>query len=205
MPDTPALTPDEAFALLAAGNERFASGRAQHPHTDLERIARAIADPPAPVAVVLGCIDSRVPVERVFDLGVGDLFVVRVAGNVATAGVVGSIELALGACPAIVVLGHTGCLAVRTACAGRRQSHAVRGLTRQIGEVADAVRAGEPGVEGDGLHARVEAENVRRTMDELMSASTAIREAIETGRASIAGAVYETDTGWVRWLDEWAA
>jgi len=192
---------ERVLARLAEGNERFASGRARHPNSSPEHVARALADPPSPMGIVLSCIDSRVPVERVFDAGVGDLFVVRVAGNVATMGAVGSIELALASCPVIVVMGHTGCLAVGTACAGGRGSRAVRSLTAPIREEADRVRALEPGI-GDGdLHRRVERENVRRSMGDLLNTSDPVRGAVESGRSVLVGAVYETDAGRVRWLD----
>lgn len=199
---TAATAAEGVIAQLAEGNDRFASGRSAHPHTDRKRIARSLTDPPKPVAIVLSCADSRVPTERLFDQGVGDLFVVRVAGNVATGATIGSVELAMGSCPVLVVLGHTGCLAVRTACAGGHQSYAVWALTAQISDVAARVRAGDPTLTGEDLHARVEEANVRRTIADLTSASVAIREAVEGGRVSIVGAIYETDTGRVRWLED---
>ncbi|MEZ6317136.1 MAG: carbonic anhydrase [Phycisphaerales bacterium] len=195
-------SPESALAVLAEGNARFASGHPQHPNTSRAHTARSLTDPPTPVAIVLSCIDSRVPVERVFDLGVGDLFVVRVAGNVATTGVVGSIELALGSgCPVIVVMGHTGCLAVGTACAGGLRSRAVRSLTGPIREEAERVRMMTPGIGDEEFLRHVEQANVHRSMADLMNASDDVRSAVETGRVALVGAVYETDAGRVRWLN----
>jgi carbonic anhydrase len=114
---TTSLTPDQAIARLAAGNGRFVRGKLRHPRRDTVRRA-ALAEGQAPYAVVLGCADSRVPPEVIYDEGLGDLFVVRIAGNTATDPyVLGSVEYGtaeLGAV-AIVVLGHEGCGAVKAA------------------------------------------------------------------------------------------
>jgi carbonic anhydrase len=111
------VSADEAIRLLTAGNDRFVAGKPQRPNSDLDRARSTAKNGQAPFAAVLACADSRVPVETVFDRGIGDLFVVRVAGNVADPGTLGSIEYAaehLGT-PVVVVLGHTQCGAVTAA------------------------------------------------------------------------------------------
>ncbi len=111
------INADEALHLLLAGNERFAAGKPEHPHTDLSRVESTAKNGQAPFAAVLSCADSRVPVETVFDRGVGDLFVVRVAGNVADSGTLASVEYAAEHLhtPLVVVMGHTQCGAVKAA------------------------------------------------------------------------------------------
>src|SRR5207237_5372942 len=107
------LTPDQALSRLVAGNQRFVAHKPTHPHEDLAR-RHDLAGSQHPFAVVLSCSDSRLPPELVFDQGLGDLFVIRVAGNITDAAVIGSIEYAVEHlhAPLIVVLGHEKCGAV---------------------------------------------------------------------------------------------
>src|SRR5829696_8093869 len=112
----PAVDPATALGRLMDGHTRVVTGRAEHPRrTDARRAEVALA--PRPFAVILGCADARVPPELIFDQGLGDLFVVRIAGNVVTDEVLGSVEVAVRdmATPLVVALGHTRCRAVQTA------------------------------------------------------------------------------------------
>ena len=109
-----AMTPTEAWTKLREGNLRFVEGRREHPNQDVDR-REAVAQAQSPFAVVFGCSDSRVAAEIIFDRGLGDLFVVRTAGHVVDAGVLGSIEFGVDVlhAPLVVVLGHDRCGAVR--------------------------------------------------------------------------------------------
>lgn len=201
----------EALALLVEGNRRFAGGRCEHPNTDLEHVTRMSTENQRPFAAVLTCADSRVPVERVFDRGVGDLFVVRVAGNVCGVSAGASLEFAVTAlgCRLVVVLGHSQCGAVTAACAPERQSDAVERLLTPIRETARRVRdrAGE-----DALVERVIRENVTRSIRDFERTSRTVSERRRDGRLVVVPAVYDLATGVVEWLDarasgpvEWSA
>jgi len=192
--------PGEALRLLIEGNMRFARGECEHPNTDLAHVTRMSTANQRPFAAVLTCADSRVPVERVFDRGVGDLFVVRVAGNVCGASVAASLEFAVTAlgCPLIVVLGHTRCGAVAAACAHERQSDAVERLLGPIRETArDEGRRGG----GEALEDRVIRANVLRSIGDFTSASPVGARLVGDGRLVITPAVYDLASGVVCWLD----
>src|SRR5262245_36848791 len=111
------LLRDASLTLLKEGNSRFATGKSQHPHHDAERRSSTVAQGQEPFATVLGCSDSREPVELIFDRGVGDLFVVRVAGNVAGTSELASMEYGVGHLntPLLIVMGHTKCGGVAAA------------------------------------------------------------------------------------------
>jgi len=175
------VTADEARARLLEGNERYATGRAEGPGRDQGR-RREQADGQTPLAVVLGCADSRVAPEIVFDQGIGDLFVVRVAGNTAVDDVtLGSIEFAVSVlhCPLVVVLGHENCGAVQAAV------HAVVSGERPGGYLAGLIDPILPAAEGRDLDAAVK-ENVRRQVGTLAHTFT--------GAAAIGG-VYSLHSG----------
>lgn len=192
--------PDEALSLLVEGNQRFASGACEHPNTDLAHVTRMSTQNQRPFAAVLTCADSRVPVERVFDRGVGDLFVVRVAGNVCGVQAAGSLEFAATAlgCPLLVVLGHTRCGAVEAACSEARQSDAVERLLKPIRDTAKWARS--EGGQGS-LEDRVIRANVRRSIWDLQCFSPLVGEQRGHGRVRVVPAVYDLATGVVEWLD----
>ena len=150
-------TPAEAWATMLEGNARFVAGEPRS-HDDLAAAATTAAEGQHPLVAVLSCIDSRVPVEVVLDLGIGEAFVARVAGNVADAHTLGGLEFAteLAGTPVLVVLGHTSCGAVKGAIAGAELGH----LTGLLADIAPAVQA----VGGDDVDAVV-AENVDRTVE----------------------------------------
>ncbi|WP_435857548.1 carbonic anhydrase [Streptomyces olindensis] len=182
-------TPGEALAELAAGNRRWRAYRERHPHETPE-IRRALTTAQHPFAVVLGCIDSRVPPELVFDQGLGDLMTVRTAGEVLDEAVLGSVAygvLELGI-PLVVVLGHQSCGAVRAAVeaeesGGRLPAH-IQYLADQISPAIDH------GKEGDArIDATVDA-NVRLVRSRL-AAEPDLAAKVDTGRLAIVGARYE--------------
>lgn len=195
-----AATPEAVLAELRAGNERFTRGAA----TDRDLLAQAAATAGGqhPIAAILGCIDSRVPVEAVFDQGIGDVFVGRTAGNVVDADVLGGFEFAtaLAGAKAIVVLGHTACGAVKGACDGAELGN----LTQLLAKITPAVEtvsgATAPGSSDAELVGRVIEQNVRNSVAAL-AASDVLAARVANGELAIVGAVYELATGVVTWLD----
>jgi len=198
------VSPDEAIRLLSAGNERFAAGKPQHPNSELDRVRATAKDGQAPFATVLSCADSRVPVETVFDRGVGDLFVVRVAGNVADPGTLGSIEYAaehLGT-QLIVVMGHTQCGAVKAAMDGTELYGNLPTLIDAIRPAVRKARSENPAATAESLLEASVAQNVRHQIDAAVIKSPGLRHMVLHGKIKIVGAVYSIETGRVEWLDD---
>ena len=194
-------TADEALARLIEGNQRFVSGQARFPTVQKEILAD-LARAQHPYATILGCSDSRVPPELVFDAGFGELFIVRVAGNVVSPEVLGTLQYA-GLhlrTPLFVVLGHENCGAVEAALAvkheGARVGSRIALLLDNILPGLDRVDAGLPSREL--LHAAVEA-NVRWSMHQLLETPEA-KARIAEGDMKLVGGVYELSTGRVRFL-----
>ncbi|MHC5053154.1 MAG: carbonic anhydrase [Planctomycetota bacterium] len=194
----PKPSPGSALARLRDGNARFAAGEPLHPNCTPERREVAAAEGQAGLAVatVLACSDSRVPVERVFDTGIADLFVVRVAGNVCTSGVAASVEFGMTQVrtPLLVVLGHTGCGAVAAAAELAASGEAPPEVMRPV------IERVMPSVEGAPDRGAATEANVRRAIEELMDACPGTRALVDSGRAEIAGGVYDLKTGVVSWL-----
>ena len=197
------VSADEALRLLTAGNERFASEKPERPNTGLDRV-HATAGGQAPFAAVLSCADSRVPVETVFDRGVGDLFVVRVAGNVADPGTLGSMEYAAEHLHThlIVVMGHTQCGAVKAAVAGGELTGNLPSLIDRIRPAVRTVRAREPGDKGEKLLEDSILQNVHQQIDDAVAKSDLLRQMVHDGKVKIVGALYKIETGRVEWLDD---
>jgi len=192
---------DDVLARLREGNERFVNGRARFPTVQKEILAQ-LAKGQRPYATILGCSDSRVPPELVFDAGFGELFIIRVAGNVVSPEVMGTLQYAavhLGT-PLFVVLGHEGCGAVQAALAakfrGARDRSRIERLLETITPGLDTIRA-DATLEEQML-AAVEA-NVRWSMHQLLATPEAQARAAE-GVIKLVGAVYELTTGRVRFL-----
>ncbi len=193
-------SPAEALSQLKEGNRRFAEGQAMAPRQDRSR-REEVAGGQAPFAAVLGCADSRVPPEVIFDQGLGDLFVVRVAGNVAGAMERGSLELAateLGV-KLILVLGHASCGAVSAAAqavdsAELAPSEALQGVVDAVRPALDAGPGPSDG--GAGRLALAEDENVRRSVRELR-ASPVLGGLEQEGAVRLIGAKYDPAGGQV--------
>jgi carbonic anhydrase len=198
-----ALTPAQVLADLKEGNVRFVENRL----TPRDYLAQAstTADGQYPMAILLSCVDSRVPPEIIFDQGIGDIFVARVAGNVEDVNLLGSIEFATKAAGSklIVVLGHSSCGAIKGAADGVEMAN-LTDLLAEFDEVLAEVRASHdgPGDSSDAeFIARAVEENVRQTMEDLVSRSPILSELIESGDVAIAGGVYDLASGRVTWLD----
>jgi carbonic anhydrase len=194
---------DAAAALvrLKAGNRRFADGTTRHAHAGADWRKQLVGGQ-RPFATILGCSDSRVPTELVFDQGFGDLFVVRVAGNVVADDVVGSLEYA-GLhlrTPLVVVMGHTGCGAVRAAVDAKLGKADEPDRIGTLQKLIEPGLAGlDPKLTGDALIAAAVEANVRWSLRQL-AALPAAKRAVERHRCAFAGAVYDLTTGRVRFL-----
>jgi carbonic anhydrase len=196
-------SPDAVLARLIEGNKRFIKGDLAHPGRRPEDFA-PLAEGQAPLAIIIGCADSRVAPELVFDQGVGDLFVVRVAGNIVTGAgptMKGSIEFAVAVLGArlIVVLGHEKCGAVKAAVdhidANDTLPGSIRDLVELIRPAAVAVR-GKP---GDKLENAIRA-NVGQGVERLKGLDPILSDFTRKGELKVVGAVYELRTGLVKFL-----
>lgn len=189
----PSLSPDHALQKLVEGNQRFVDHQPQYPDQSEKRL-QEVAQSQHPFATVLSCADSRVPVELVFDQGIGDIFDVRIAGNIATPEVIGSIEyaVALLGTPLLMVLGHERCGAVTAAV----QNESLPG------EISTFVKAILPAVErvkdqpGDSVD-NVVAANVRYQIEKLQR-SPLLMARLQSGKLKIVGGRYDLDTGRVK-------
>jgi carbonic anhydrase len=184
------------------GNERFIAGSLRHEHESVARRRELIAEQ-HPFATVLGCSDSRVPAELLFDQGLGDLFVVRVAGNIVAPDDLGSIEYAVDHLhtPLVLVLGHEGCGAVTAALepeAARNKE--AKDIQELLALILPALKGIDPKLSlAERIHRGVES-NVRWSMQQLQNAP-ALKEKISDRQLKIVGGVYELETGKVRLLN----
>jgi carbonic anhydrase len=201
--DRTSFTADEALARLKAGNERFVEGRARFPTVQKEVLAE-LAKGQHPYATIIGCSDSRVPPELVFDAGFGELFIVRIAGNVISPEVMGTLQYAAVHLhtPLFIVLGHEGCGAVQAALAasrdGTRERSRIALLLDRILPGLDGLDSGKPAQ--DQMVAAVEA-NVRWSMRQLFDTPEGQARMAE-GVLKLVGAIYELGTGRVRFLSD---
>jgi carbonic anhydrase len=199
----PDISADEALTRLTDGNARFVRGQARFPTVQKEVLAD-LAKGQRPYATILGCSDSRVPPELVFDASFGELFIVRVAGNVISAEVIGSFQYAavhLGT-PLFVVLGHQRCGAVAAALEARSS---IAPEHRRIARLLDNIYPGLAELPAElsaeqRLEAAVEA-NVRWSMKQILETPEG-RQRHDEGVLKLVGAVYELESGLVRFLDE---
>ncbi len=202
-PKLPQLSKEAKAALeqLLEGNRRFAAGKPLHKHTSLEWRAQ-IAKEQKPFATILACADSRVTPELIFDQGLGDLFVVRVAGNLVDTDVTGSLEYA-GLhlrTRLFVVLGHEQCGAVSAVVAAAEESKEPPGLQKLLQRIRPALKGINPLLpKEERIAAAVEA-NVRWSMTRLATIPEH-KKALDEDKAALVGAVYELETGKVRVLD----
>jgi carbonic anhydrase len=192
-------TPKEANECLIEGNRRFVAGHEQHPHQDPARRTE-LANTQHPFAVILGCADSRADPEVLFDQGLGDLFVVREAGNVIDDHTLGSIEYAAEHLhsPLIVVLGHERCGAVAAA----RDTIAAKGHAEgHIESLVEAIRPAVESTTGQDADATCKA-NIRNVVRALKASQPLLEQMVEKGEVAVVGAYYDLDTGVVTFLPD---
>lgn len=189
------ISPDQAIEMLKEGNQRFLNKN--QVNRDLNSQVNETSGGQNPYAVVLSCIDSRVPVELTFDQGIGDVFSARVAGNIINEDILGSMEYACGVAgsKAILVLGHTKCGAVTSACQGVELGN----ITALLSKVKPAIsevenRMGTIEVE------EVTKANVHQSIKEIREKSTMLKDLESEGKIKIVGAVYHVEDGKVTFL-----
>ncbi|MEU8656950.1 carbonic anhydrase [Actinoplanes philippinensis] len=199
--DAQVSTPSAAMSELIAGNKRFVYGRPRYGH-DVARAA-ATANGQKPHSLVLGCIDSRVPLEAIFDQTFGSICVARSGAHVLDRSLIGSINFAVAelGVSLVLVVGHKRCGAVHATVEALRASATPGGDVGYVGylvdELAPAVQA--VGLEGEDTDERAVREHVSRTVDRLRDVPELAAE-IAAGRIKVAGAVYDLDSGWVEFL-----
>ena len=197
-----AMTPNSVIADLLEGNKRFMSNNAQQ--LDNTALIKQTIGGQNPKAVVLSCIDSRVPVETVFDQGIGDVFVSRVAGNFENVDILGSLEYSckVAGSKLVLVLGHEACGAVKAACDGVELGN----ITALLSNIIPAVKVSSEEVEGElnssnnNFVAKTVENNVRLTMDRIREKSPILNEMEQNGEIKIVGGVYSLHTGEVEML-----
>ncbi len=186
----PKITPDQALNELLAGHQRFLRQKRVFPHQDLAQVRR-VAQSQTPIAAILSCADSRVVPEIIFDQGLGDLFVVRVAGNIAITEEIASEEYAVAVLqtPLVMVLGHSRCGAVTAALSGKPLPGVIPSLVTAIQPAIDQAKT-QP---GDLLTNAIQA-NVQRQVHRLTQ-SPVLAEQIREGKLAVQGAYYDLEQG----------
>ena len=194
-------TPDDAIARLKAGNERFTAGKSVN--CDLMAQVKQTASSQSPYAAILGCIDSRVPPELVFDQRIGDVFCARVAGAIVNTDILGSLEYStkVEGAKAIVVLGHNSCGAIKSAVDGVKLGNITALLKNFQPAFATLTKAdGRRDSRNDALVQKVAEASARLTAASLTRRSPVIKELVEARQLRIAAAMHDITTGKVTWL-----
>ncbi|MCP3426785.1 carbonic anhydrase [Rothia sp. AR01] len=192
------LTPDQAWQRLAEGNARFVAGASAHPNQDAAR-RESLTEGQAPFAAIFGCSDSRLAAEIIFDLGLGDTFVVRTAGQVLGGASLGSLEYAVAELnvPLIVVLGHDSCGAVGATKQAAETGQMPPGFVRDLVEaIMPSVIASRHGAEEGSVGVNdMVREHTRQSAARLVDQSKIITEAVEEGRTAVLGVFYNLRDG----------
>lgn len=192
------LTPNEVLDILKEGNKRFMEDKSIN--RQLSEDVKATSYTQHPIAIILGCIDSRVPVETIFDMGFGDVFVTRVAGNIANDDIIASIEFACNVAGAklIVVLGHTYCGAIKAACDGNGGGHLNQLLDKIKPAIAAEVVTKEDRTSDNvAFMQNVTKNNVANTLNHIQQSSKVIRDLMQENKIGLVGATYDIKTGCV--------
>jgi carbonic anhydrase len=195
------ITPDQAIELLRNGNQRFVQNL-RYNRNLLEQVNET-AEGQYPFATILSCIDSRTPAELVFDQGLGDIFSVRIAGNVVNDDIIGSMEFAckVAGSKLILVLGHTSCGAIKGACASVELEH----LTGLLDKIQTAVKQAPAPQDGDNQNIEyvdnVASLNVQNSIKHITEKSQTLKEMVDDGSIIVIGAMYDVSNGQVTFLD----
>lgn len=203
LPEAGSISADDALKLLQEGNARWAADQELNPSATSQRRQSNADDGQRPFVTILTCADSRIPVERVFDRGVGEIFTIRVAGNVAGTSETGTIEYGLGHLKTrlLVVMGHTKCGAVAAACSKAELHGAVGELVSSIQPAVERAQRQTPGADETQLVTASVRENVWQSVYQLLK-SEDIRTLVDKGDVKVVGAVYDIASGNVEWLGE---
>lgn len=199
---TRSAIPDNALTLLKEGNARYIEEKGNHPSKGAERREETAKYGQNPYAVVLSCADSRVPIEMLFDAGVGDIFVVENAGNIGQDDIVaGSIEYAVKHLnvPLLVVLGHTDCGAVQASLSTVPAAGNIRVIQKIIEPAATEAKKNNPTLQGPALLNAAIKNNVRQSTTDLLVRSEIIKKMSNSGKLKIVTGVYNIKTGEIEW------
>lgn len=200
MAPEPSLTPEQALQILVEGNTRFAGGQLKKPELTPTRREYLAKNGQHPFATILSCADSRVPPEHVFNQGLGDLFVLRVAGNVLVPVITGSIEFSQSLdVPLIVVMAHNHCGAVGATVEGAQVGPNIAAIAKEILPALEAVKEGKSSHEKEGLQEAVTSENVELMVAKLKN-NPDLKPRVEAGKLKIVGAKYILETGKVEFF-----
>ncbi|MCG3137738.1 MAG: hypothetical protein HJJLKODD_01588 [Phycisphaerae bacterium] len=199
---TPGPTPDEAVQRLREGNMRFVEGKVDSQHEDAARRQETAQPGQKPFVTILSCADSRVPVELLFDQGIGDLFVIRVAGNVAANDEIGTIEYGAGHLhtPLLVVMGHTKCGAVTAVTQGAEVHGHLAELVSPIKPAVDQVKQDHPELRDAELVAAAIKANIWQAIADTLQGSAELRELVRENKLRVIGALYDLESGRVEFL-----
>jgi carbonic anhydrase len=209
--NSPKSNAADALTRLKEGNARFVAGKAEHPNANSARMTLAASKNQADFAyaTILSCSDSRVPVELIFDAGIMELFVIRVAGNVCLPAEIGTIEYGLAhvKTPLLVVLGHTQCGAIRTAIQSylgppfgfeKNIPHILRAIQPAVEQALEDVKSSDPGI----VLPKAIEQNVWHNIEHLFLNSPVVRTFAHCGQVKLVGAIYDVGTGKVNWLSD---
>jgi carbonic anhydrase len=201
---TGTVTADEAMKMLMEGNDRWVAGKTTSPNTDAARRKEVADNGQTPFVTILTCADSRLPVERIVDRGVGEVFTIRVAGNIAGTSETGTVEYGLGHLntPLLVVMGHTKCGAVAAAASGAEVHGKIADIVDAIEPAVARAKRKNPALEGAELTAASVKENVWQSVFGLIRESKDIRKLVAEGKVKVVGAVCDISTGKIEWLGE---
>ena len=197
------ITKDHALQILREGNERFVANKCDYHHKYLSRANETAEQGQQPIATFLSCSDSRVPLEVIFDQNIGDIFAIRVIGNICRDSQLGSIEFGVKylKTPLCVVLGHTKCGAVTAACEGMGLEENIQSIVNAINPAIARAEA-LTGKTGNEIIEVCCIENVFVQIETIFKKSGIIREAARKGDLSVVGAVYDIESGSVTFLGQ---
>ena len=192
----------KALVDLQQGNARFVGGKSSYPNQGADQRTLTSEKGQKPFASILSCSDSRVPLEILFDRGIGEIFAIRVAGNVADTDEIGSVEYGVGHLntPLLVVLGHSKCGAVTAVVEGAKVSNIVSQLVDNIVPAVNKAKAAHSDATGPAIIPFAITENVWQSISDILTRSEEVRELIHSGKLAIVGAEYDLETGKVKWL-----
>lgn len=198
------LPADEAMQILKAGNLRHVARKALTDQSAAPRPEELKRPKQQPFATILACSDSHAPLEIIFDLDAGDVFSVRVAGNLAGPNELGSIEYGVGrlGTPVVLVLGHTSCGVVAAAMQPAKTQGGLAAVFSQIRPAVAKAREWSPNASGDELLTKSVKANVWLSMEQILRKSQETREHVQAGRILLVGGVYDLDNGQVAWLGQ---
>jgi len=192
----------DSLVMLKEGNARYVCGKTEGPNRDKPRRLETFELGQGPAAILVSCSDSRVPPEIVFDMGIGDLFVVRVAGNVCGISEMGSIEYAVAFLhvPLLIVMGHSKCGAITAVVNQERVEGNIHAIAERIAPSVRKIVDAKPGLTGGDLVEECSKENVWHQIEHLLQESFVVRNAANCGHLQIVGAYYNIEHGDVNWM-----